>query len=67
MYLTRNEIYVQPNIEVYFMPCQIYFFLTSHEQPNIECLVEKGELQKLREETPTENQPSQRFRWQPHH
>jgi hypothetical protein len=26
------------------------------------CLVEKGKLQRLREETPTENQPDQRFR-----
>jgi len=31
------------------------------------CLVEKGALQRLGEETPTENQPAQRLRWQPHH
>jgi len=31
------------------------------------CLVEKEELQRLREETPTENQPAQRLRWQSHH
>jgi len=30
------------------------------------CLVGKGDLQKLGEETPTVNQPAQRFRWQPH-
>ena len=30
------------------------------------CLVEKGELQRLGEETLTENQPAQRLRWQPH-
>jgi len=30
-------------------------------------LVEKGDLQKLGEETPKENQPAQRLRWQPHH
>jgi len=31
------------------------------------CLVYKRDLQKLGEETPTENQPAQRLRWQPHH
>jgi len=31
------------------------------------CLVEKGDLQRPGEETLTENQPAQRFRWQPHH
>jgi len=31
------------------------------------CLVEKGGLQRLGEETLTENQPTQRLRWQPHH
>jgi len=30
-------------------------------------LVEKGDLQRLREETLTENQPAQRLRWQPNH
>jgi len=31
------------------------------------CLVEKGDLQELGEETPAENQPAQRLRWQHHH
>jgi len=31
------------------------------------CLVEKGDLQSLQEESPTVNQPAQRLRWQPHH
>ena len=31
------------------------------------CLVEKGDLQRLVEETLTENQPAQRLRRQPHH
>jgi len=30
-------------------------------------LVEKGDLQRLGEETLTENQPAQRLIWQPHH
>jgi hypothetical protein len=29
--------------------------------------VEKGNLQRLGEETPTENKPAQKLRWQPHH
>jgi len=30
-------------------------------------LMEKGDLQRLGKETPTENQPAQRLRCQPHH
>jgi len=30
-------------------------------------LLEMGDLQRLGEETPTENQPVRRLRWQPHH
>ena len=37
------------------------------DQNQHHCLVEKGDLQRLREETLTENQPAQRLRWQPHH
>jgi len=37
------------------------------DQNQQQFLVEKGDLQRLREETPTENQPAQRLRWQPHH
>jgi hypothetical protein len=37
------------------------------DQNQHHCLVAKGDLQRLREETPTENQPAQRLRWQPHH
>jgi len=37
------------------------------DQNKHHCLVEKRDLQRLGEETPTENQPAQRLRWQPHH
>jgi len=39
------------------------------DQNQHHCLVEKGggPLQRLGEETPTENQPARRLRWQPHH
>jgi len=37
------------------------------EQNQHHCLVEKGDLERLEEEMPTENQPAQRLRWQPHH
>jgi len=41
--------------------------ISTVDQNQHHCLVEKGDLQKLEEETPTENQPAQRLRWQPHH
>jgi hypothetical protein len=34
------------------------------DQNQHHCLVEKRDLQRLPEETLTENQPAQRFRWQ---
>jgi hypothetical protein len=37
------------------------------DQKQHHCLVEKGNLQRLGEETPTENKPAQKLRWQPHH
>jgi len=37
------------------------------DQNQHHCLVEKRGLQRLGEETPTENQPVQRLRWQPQH
>ena len=37
------------------------------DQNQHHCLVEKGDLLRLREETPTENQPAQRLKWQPRH
>jgi len=37
------------------------------DQNQHHCFVEKMDLQRLREEMPTENQPAQRLRWQPHH
>jgi len=37
------------------------------DQNQRHCFVEKMDLQRLREEMPTENQPAQRLRWQPHH
>ena len=37
------------------------------DQNQHHCLVVKGDLQRLGEETPTENQLAQRLRWQPHH
>jgi len=36
------------------------------DQNQHHCLVDKGDLQRLGEETPTENQPAQRLRWQHH-
>jgi len=39
---------------------------TGVDQNQHHCLMEKGELQWLGEETPPENQPAQRLRWQPH-
>ena len=37
------------------------------DQNQDHCLVEKGDLQRLGEETPTENQPAHTLRWQTHH
>jgi hypothetical protein len=37
------------------------------DQNQHHCLEEKGDLQRLREKTSTENQPAQRLRWQPCH
>jgi hypothetical protein len=37
------------------------------DQNQHHCLVEKGDLQRLRDETPTKNQSAQRLRQQPHH
>jgi len=37
------------------------------DQNQHHCLVAKEDLQRLGEETPTENQPDQRLRWHPHH
>jgi len=37
------------------------------DQNQHHCLVEKWDLQRLGEETPTEKQPAQRLRWRPHH
>jgi hypothetical protein len=37
------------------------------DQNQHQCLVENGGLQRLGEETPTENQPPQRLRRQHHH
>jgi hypothetical protein len=41
--------------------------ITGVDQNQHHCLVEKADLQWLGEETPTENKPAQRLRWQPHH
>jgi len=41
--------------------------IPSVDQNQHHYLVEMGDCQSLGEETPTENQPAQRFRWQPHH
>ena len=41
--------------------------ITRVDQNQLHCFVEKGDLQRLGEETPKENQLAQRLRWQPHH
>jgi hypothetical protein len=41
--------------------------ITAADQNQHYCLVANGDLQRLGEETPTENQPTQRLRWQPYH
>jgi len=41
--------------------------IPSVDQKQHHYLVEMGEHQRLGEGTPTENQPAQSFRWQPHH